>query len=285
MESVFINGLGLIGSSIARIIKATRPDVIVMGNDINPQNTAFMVEHHLLDQQTSFEAGSQKADCIILATPVDIIINSLEALKYLKLKPNALVTDVGSSKRMILNAADDFINSGGTFLGGHPMAGSHLTGSANGSVNMLADHTYFLVNGNATKNQVNQFKALLGSGEFNFQLVTPDQHDQIVSAISYLPHAIAFTLMNTISPELKALNVDPSVPAGGLLDTTRIAMSDSKMWTSIMNSSGDDLIQQIELFEKNLKALKTAIKRHDNDAMKRSITMAQRARQEMEDAK
>ncbi|MBW1606308.1 prephenate dehydrogenase/arogenate dehydrogenase family protein [Lactobacillus sp. Sy-1] len=285
MPSVFINGLGLIGSSIARLIKVGHPDVTIIGNDANPKNAEYLLEHQIIDRQVPFNQASKQADVIILATPVNIIVESLKQLGSLDLKPNTFVTDVGSSKQKILSAANQFVKDGGHFIGGHPMAGSHLTGSENGSDKLLANHTYFLANLNASDDQVKLLKELLSAGNFNFQAVSSEQHDRIVSAISYLPHVVAFSLINTVGPELTELGVDPSVPAGGLLDTTRVAMSDPNVWTSILSSSSEDVVEQIEQFEVQLQQMKAAILNNDKQTVKLQIESAKHDRQEMEDAK
>ncbi|MHA8110810.1 prephenate dehydrogenase [Lactobacillaceae bacterium Melli_B4] len=282
---MFINGLGLIGASMARIIKANDPHIKITAHDLNPSNLDFMLAHHLIDDSVDFNAGAEQADLIILATPVKQIAASLATLAELKLKPGALVTDVGSNKERILNAAQPLMDNGIHFLGGHPMAGSHLSGSQHSNIEMLQNHTYFLVNGNASRNDIKRFEALLAPGKLAFNELTAAQHDQLVSATSHLPHVVAFTLVNTIAPELDAMPIDLGIPSGGLLDTTRVAKADPDMWASIMTSEDEDLIDQLDRFEHQFHVLKQSIQNHDTTTIQHKIKAANHARLALEDLK
>lgn len=278
MTTIFINGLGLIGSSIARIIRKSAPDARILGNDINQKNTNFLLENQIIDESINFENGSQQADVIILASPVNSIIEDIKKLGNLELKSSVIVTDVGSSKVNILQAANRLVDKGITFIGGHPMAGSHLTGSENGSIEMLANHTYFLVNNNGDDQQVNLIKELLKSGNLRFKEVSADKHDQIVSTISHLPHLITYALSLTVSDSLKNVYATDISMGNGLLDSTRIAKSNPDVWSDILTSNSDNLLEQIDAFEKQLAALKQTIIDKKPDELRQSIVDANDAR-------
>ncbi|MHA8138169.1 prephenate dehydrogenase [Lactobacillaceae bacterium Scapto_B20] len=282
---MFINGLGLIGASMARIIKAKDPSIQISAHDLNQANLDFMLDHQLIDASVDFETGAKEADLIILATPVKQIATSIAELVQLPLKPGVLVTDVGSNKERILAAAQPLMEHGIHFLGGHPMAGSHLSGSQYSNIEMLQNHTYFLVNGNASREDINQFEQLLAPGKLAFNELTATQHDQLVSATSHLPHLVAFTLINTIAPELDEMPIDPGIPSGGLLDTTRVAKADPDMWASIMTSEDADLLEQIDQFEHQLQVLKQAIQDHDTEVIEQKIKAANHERLALEDLK
>ncbi|GAO99525.1 prephenate dehydrogenase [Fructobacillus ficulneus] len=282
METVFINGLGLIGATMARIIKASNPTVTILATDFNQENLDYMVDAGVVTTVTDFTTGASQADLIILATPVSAIRESLNDLATMALKPGVLVTDVGSSKESILAAAQPLMAAGVHFLGGHPMAGSHLTGSANGRLDLLANHSFFLINGNATPTQIKAYQDLLGAGQLHFSELTASQHDQLVSATSHLPHAVAFALANAILPKIKAMDIDPGIPAGGLLDTTRIAKADPDMWTAIFTSERADLLEQIDGFQDQLDRLRTAIANEDQASIHTQVQAANQARRELE---
>lgn len=278
MITIFINGLGLIGSSIARIIRKSAPDARILGNDINQQNIDFLLENKIIDEATNFENGSKQADVIILASPVNSIIEDIEKLSNLELKSSVIVTDVGSSKVNILQSTNQLVDKGITFIGGHPMAGSHLTGSENGSIEMLANHTYFLVNNNRDDQQVNLIKELLKSGNIRFKEVSAKEHDQIVSTISHLPHLITYALTLTVNDSLKDVYATDISMGNGLLDSTRIAKSNPDVWSDILTSNSGNLLEQIDAFEKQLAALKQTIIDKKPDELRQSIVDANEAR-------
>ncbi|MEJ6401113.1 prephenate dehydrogenase [Nicoliella lavandulae] len=280
---MFINGLGLIGASMAKIIKQTDPTVSITACDVNPQNLTLMKAAHVIDQAVDFTQGATNADVIILATPVKSIIKSLNQLAQLKLRPDVLVTDVGSNKTAIVDAAQPLVDRGIHFLGGHPMAGSHLSGSQHSSSQLLAAHTYFLVNVNASQQQISAFKGLIAAGQFNFQSLSAIDHDQLVSLTSHLPHALAFTLINMIDQKINAMGIDPGIPAGGLLDTTRVAKANPTMWASILTSEPQTITDQITDLQQQLEQLKTMIKAGDEQALKQMFTHANQIRNKMED--
>lgn len=278
MTTIFINGLGLIGSSIARIIRKSAPDARILGNDINKKNIDFSLEHKIINEATNFDDGSKQADVIILASPVNSIIEDIKKLSDLQLKSSVIVTDVGSSKVNILEAANQLVDIGITFIGGHPMAGSHLTGSENGSIEMLANHTYFLVNHNGNNQQVNTIKELLKSGHLRFKEVSADKHDQIVSTISHLPHFITYALTLTVNDSLRDVYATDISMGNGLLDSTRIAKSNPDVWSDILTSNSDNLLEQIDAFEKQLAVLKKTIIDNKPNELRHSIVDANDAR-------
>ncbi|CAI2613326.1 Cyclohexadienyl dehydrogenase [Apilactobacillus kunkeei] len=278
MTTIFINGLGLIGSSIARIIRKSDPNAIILGNDINKQNCDYLLDNNIIDKYIEFEEGSKQADVIILASPVNSIIEDIKSLSEMKLKQSVIVTDVGSSKVNILKAANQLVNNGITFIGGHPMAGSHLTGSQNGSIEMLSNHTYFLVNHNGDMQQVDMIKHLLAAGNLRFKEVSAEKHDQIVSTISHLPHFIIYTLTLTVNDSLKDVYATDISMGNGLLDSTRIAKSNPDVWSDILTSNSSNLLHQIDEFEKQLESLKQTITDKNPEQLRQLIVDANDAR-------
>ncbi|MGQ2282760.1 prephenate dehydrogenase [Apilactobacillus kunkeei] len=283
MSTIFINGLGLIGSSIARIIRKSAPDVRILGNDINKKNIDFLLKHNIINKSINFEEGSKQADVIILASPVNGIIEDIKRLSVLQLKSSVIVTDVGSSKVNIQKAAKQLEQKGITFIGGHPMAGSDTTGSKNGSIKMLSNHTYFLVNLNAKKSQVNILKSLLHVGNLKFKETSAEEHDQIVSTISHLPHLIIYALTLSIHNSLKDNCTTDITMGNGLLDSTRIAKSNPDVWSDILTSNSVNLLSQIDMFENKLAELKQLIINNKHNELHQIIINANKARNSWED--
>lgn len=282
MTTVLISGLGLIGSSIARMVHESTPQATILGSDPDDDTSQFMLDHHLMAERVAFEGAAPQADVIFLAGPVSVITTQLAQLAQLPLKPGVIVTDVGSTKREVMAAAQPLMTANTAFVGGHPMAGSHKTGSAAGDISLFQGASYFLVPGSANPAQVATLKALLAPAHFNWVALPADQHDQLVSTTSHLPHVVASTLMNTAA---RQLSTDPNWhvgAAGGFRDTTRIAAADPTMWTAIMTSNQADILAELDAFDATLHDLRDAIATGDQAALHDFFSQAQAARQSLD---
>ncbi|MCL0312296.1 prephenate dehydrogenase/arogenate dehydrogenase family protein [Apilactobacillus sp. TMW 2.2459] len=280
---VFINGLGLIGGSIAKIMQQSTVNTTITGFDVNAQNIDILHQAGVITPVKSFAQGAQNADVIVLSASVNVIKQNLVTLATLPLRSNVLVTDVGSSKVSIMQTVKELKNLNFNFLGGHPMAGSHLSGSEHSKVDLFQHHQYFLVNENATDGQVNRFKQLMQPAMVNFQSLKANQHDELVSLVSHLPHALVFNMMNSINNLAKAEAVDLSLAGGGLFDTTRIAMGNPQMWTDILLNNSTKLVNQISAYQKSLEHFKQAIENQDATQLIQEIKQANLARRRMEE--
>ncbi|KRM77510.1 prephenate dehydrogenase [Secundilactobacillus collinoides] len=282
MTTVFISGLGLIGSSLARIMQQIDTDTTVLGADPNDDTSQFLLAQGVIDARTTFAEGSAKADVIILAGPVSVITKQLAALADLPLKPNVVVIDVGSTKRQVMAAAKPLQKKGIAFMGGHPMAGSHETGGRAGRVNLFDGAVYFLVDGSQRLEQRQLFQRLLAPAQLRWVTIEAEQHDQLVSQISHVPHVLAATLINTAVAELKNDPVGLKAAAGGFKSTTRIAASDPTMWTAIMLSNTEAITSQLDDYIATLTKIKTAIAAGDEPQIHDFFEQAQRTRQQLD---
>lgn len=282
MTTVFISGLGLIGSSLARIIKQGDTDVTVLGADPNDDTSQFLLAQGVIDDCTTFAEGSVQADVIILAGPVSVITTQLAELATLPLKSSVLVTDVGSTKRQVMAAAKLVQDKGIAFMGGHPMAGSHETGSRAGRANLFDGAVYFIVNGTQRLEQRQLFQRLLAPAQLRWVTIDADEHDRLVSQISHVPHVLAATLINTAADELKNDPVGLKAAAGGFKSTTRIAASDPTMWTAIMLSNTEAITAQLDAYITNLTTIKAAIAAGDKTTIHDFFDQAQRTRQHLD---
>ncbi|WP_373876931.1 prephenate dehydrogenase [Philodulcilactobacillus myokoensis] len=262
-------------------MKQNHSNVDIIGYDLNQANERYLLNQHLIDQSMTFQKASQIADIIILAGPVNVILRQIHVLSNLKLKSNVLITDVGSTKTSILKQSKQLTEQGIHFLGGHPMAGSQKSGSKAGWVNLFNHTTYFLVRSNATIKQIKLFKSLLDNHHIHFVFVSAFKHDQMVGYISHLPHALAFSLVHLMDQklhgELKQIQV-----GGGLLSTTRIAAADPTMWSNIFMNNKNDLIKQIDDFQKQLNDLKMILQKQNPKQIKQYLEQSQNIRQRMD---
>lgn len=285
MATVLISGLGLIGSSIARVMRGNDSDIELIGSDPDDDTSQFLLDHHIIDKRMNFAAAAQIADLIVLAGPVSVIISQLKQLANIKLKPDVLVTDVGSTKAAVERAAEPLLAKGVNFVGGHPMAGSDKSGSQFGSQHLFDYAVYFLLTKSQTNRKLIWFQTLMAGADIHWQAIDAKQHDQLVSELSHVPHVIAVTLVNTIADSLAGNPAGLRAAAGGFKDTTRIAASDPTMWTAIMLSNADQISRELVQFQKHLAAFQQAIQSHDEKTIRETLESARRTRKSLDEGK
>lgn len=264
-QKVFIVGLGLIGSSLALAIKKEHLNVKIIGFDWHEKTGAIALKKGIVSAlATDFAAGAKEADIIILAVPVFKTIDYLEELAQLQLKKDVIVTDVASTKGQIMAAAT---NLPFTFIGGHPMAGSHKSGVTAADVNLFENAYYIFTNQNAPQSKLRLLEELLRGTRAKFVELAPKEHDQITAMLSHLPHIIAAGLVtqgdifNQEHPRAKQL------AAGGFRDITRIASSDPIMWTEILLSNKNAILQQLESWTEEMKKVQNWLVTEDEGAI------------------
>lgn len=281
MATVFIKGLGLIGSSIARAIRQEHPTDKIIADDINNDSLTYALQQHLIDQSSHNWDNINTADFIILASPVSQIIQDLHSLSKISLKKGVIVTDVGSTKQVIMKASQALTTKGISFIGGHPMAGSHLTGVKAGRSDLFSEAYYFLV-GSFDKQAAKQLKDLLVGLNVKWLNVSAQEHDLIVAQISHVPHVIAAALVNQTKHALTDLPGGMKLAAGGFKSVTRIAASDPTMWCAIMASNRENISQQLGDYIKALSKAKKAIDNNDQKRLRTFFGQAQAARQSLD---
>ncbi|WP_283679803.1 prephenate dehydrogenase/arogenate dehydrogenase family protein [Lentilactobacillus sp. Marseille-Q4993] len=281
MTTVFISGLGLIGSSIARIIKQTDQTVTITGFDPNPINGNFLEEAGVIDQTLDFKAGAEMADIIFLAAPVEQIKDQIQQLTTLPLKTGVIVTDAGSTKRDVIEASHDLPDTV-HFIGGHPMAGSHKSGAPAGTATLFNNATYFLVPGVDDQTGTTTIQRLLASAGCHWQIVSPDEHDMIVAELSHVPHVAAFALANSVANKLHPIPDVIQAAAGGFKDTTRIAASNPQVWTDILLTNRDQVLDGLKDYQQELAKLSQLIEDGNEIELTKYLDQAKTIRQEID---
>lgn len=248
-------GLGLIGGSIARGIKRARPEVKIM---------AYMRSRSRLEQAKrdgivdvildGIDESLRECDLIFLCTPVEYNAGYLSSIRPF-LKPGALITDVGSTKRGI---HEEIIRQGleDSFVGGHPMAGSEKTGYEN-STDHLLENAYYIVTpsrgydpsqGSVPDANAGRIIAVAQAIGAIPMVLDYREHDKVVAAISHLPHLIASSLVNLIKDNDTAEGTMKQVAAGGFKDITRIASSSPEMWEQICMTNVEPIAEILEVY-------------------------------------
>lgn len=280
-QKVLIVGLGLIGSSLALCIKKEHPLVTIIGIDNQKTSEEFALKRNIIDQRgTSMEDAAVLADVIFLCTPVKSMLNQLNVLGKLPLKKEVIISDVGSTKVEIIEAAKKAgLNA---FIGGHPMAGSHKSGVTAADENLFENAYYILASSEIEKQpQIEALQKLLQGTRAKFVVLTAQEHDQITGMLSHLPHIIAAGLVN----QSKIFNGkhprSRQLAAGGFRDITRIASSDPQMWTDILLSNKEALLELMSSWQSEMAQVSTWIENGNKEAIFQFFYEAKETRNQM----
>ncbi len=281
-QQVAIIGVGLIGGSLGMILRRKGVASHVVGVGRRVENLKTAVELGAIDRYVADpKEGVSGADLVILATPVDTYDRHLKDWASC-LKPGAIVTDVGSVKGQLVELSERSMPAGVHFVGAHPIAGKEKTGVAAGSDQLFMGARCILTPTKATNLQaLERVRVMWQETGSNVLTMDPYVHDQILGAVSHLPHVAAFALMNAL------IDIRAQVPAldlaghsgGGLRDTTRIAASSPEMWRDIFLWNRENLVAFIEAYERTLGQLKQLIQAGDAAGIEKEL---ERAKQERE---
>ncbi|MCK9604542.1 MAG: prephenate dehydrogenase/arogenate dehydrogenase family protein [Candidatus Omnitrophica bacterium] len=267
---VAIIGVGLIGGSIALEIKNKRLAREIVGVGRHKRNLSLAKKIRAIDKGSQDLKIIKDADLVILATPVSSILNLAPQIARL-IKPGCIVTDVGSTKKEIVSKLEKIFSR---YVGSHPLAGSEKRGIDFARPGIFKNSFCVLTPTKKTEKQalakVRKLWASLGARVVD---MTPASHDKILSFVSHLPHIAAFSLIGAVPKE--CLSFAP----GGLRDTTRIAASDTEIWSDIFLSNQKNIIKAIDLLQGNLTKIKSAIHNKNKKALTAFLREAKQKRE------
>lgn len=247
-QNILIIGLRLIGGSLALNIKKQQPEMTIFGWDTNQETEKIALQKQVIDKiAPSIEEVAPQMDIILLAIPVKSCMAVMRLLAGLSLKENIIVTDASSTKEEIVTMAESLPF---TFIGGHPMAGSHKSGIHAVNPDLFENAYYIFTNVEKHPEAVATLENLLKQTRAKFVHLDAHEHDQITGMLSHLPHIIAAGLVNQSDVFSQTYPRARQLAAGGFRDITRIASSDPKMWTDILISNRETLLEEISEWQR-----------------------------------
>ncbi|TXL57856.1 prephenate dehydrogenase [Cerasibacillus terrae] len=252
---VLLIGLGLIGGSLALAMRRSHKDIIIMGYDVNKEQCRLAKKLQVIDEEcVTIEDGAKEADLVIIATPVNITPSIIATLANCTLKENVIVTDVGSTKQKIVKASTILRENGITFIGGHPMAGSHKSGVIAAKERLFENAFYLLTpTDGIPMEKVEQLKEWLAGTNAKFLHISPKEHDYITGVISHFPHIIAASLVHQAEQANNGKNLVNRLAAGGFRDITRIASSSPDMWRDILLHNKDVMLRLLSEWRQEME--------------------------------
>ncbi|MBX0356225.1 prephenate dehydrogenase [Halobacillus sp. Nhm2S1] len=257
-QKILIVGLGLIGGSIAMNV-SKKEDVFIIGMDGDDETLNMALKQGVIDQASfNFEESAQEADICILATPITITIDYIHKLESMDLKKSLLVSDVSSVKNQVLEAANRLSHPLLSFVGGHPMAGSHKHGYTAAKPHLFENAIYVLTPSvHADEKEAEVIKDLLSETKARFVTFTTQEHDEMTAVISHFPHLIASSLVHQAKEWEVTHPYIKQMAAGGFKDITRIASSNPKLWQDIFFQNKKLLISMLDDWIGEMERIRT----------------------------
>ena len=284
-KTIYIAGLGLIGASMALGIKRDHPDYKILGYNRSQASRDIALERGIIDRGTDdFASLAPLADVIILTLPIKQTIAFIQELAGLDLKEGVIISDAGSTKAAIVEVAEEYLAGKPVrFVGAHPMAGSHKTGAASADVNLFENAYYIFSPSSLTSSDtLEEMKDLLSGLHARFIEIDAKEHDRVTSQISHFPHILASGLMEQTAVYAQEHEMTRRFAAGGFRDMTRIAESEPGMWTSILLSNRETILERIEDFKERLDEIGQAISKGEEEQIWNFFNQAREQRQAME---
>jgi prephenate dehydrogenase len=279
-KNIAIIGVGLIGGSFALAIRKRGFKGKITGMGRNEKNLRKARKLGIIDSYTTeFAEGVKDADLIMLAVPVGQCETILKKIRR-NIKRGAIVTDVGSVKEQIVKKLDPLMPESVYFVGAHPIAGKECSGVTCASADLYQDARCIITPGPVTnktalKKVINLWKTVGAKT----MLMSPEAHDVIFSAVSHLPHVVAYALVNSI------MKVDEAIlhhGGKGLRDMTRIAKSPAELWRDICSHNKKNLLKSLKLFSSSISKITRLIEKSDWHGLEKEFIKAREARRPLE---
>ena len=282
-DSISIIGCGLIGSSILRAIKNKKLAKEIKIFDHSKEVTAYLKKENICTKISSdIRQCVINSDLIIIATPLSSYKEIILSIKD-SLKKNAILTDTGSVKKEVMKIIHNINLKDVHWIPSHPIAGTEESGPKAGQAEMFKNRWCIISPPENCANQpIKTLKTLWEKIGSKVKIMTPEEHDKILSLTSHLPHAIAYNIVRTvISVEDKLKQEVIQYSAGGLRDFTRIAASNPSMWRDIFLDNSENVSKGIDSFIEKLNELKQAINDKNGDRLYQIFNSTKELRKEI----
>ncbi len=279
-------GLGLIGSSLARAIRAADPACELIAYDASEAVRLRVAELGLVNiVAASLADAVMGADLVILCTPV-LTYGDIAADIAPHLMPGAIVSDVGSVKNAVVEAIGKHLPQTCHFVPAHPVAGTENSGPDAGFSSLFQNRWCILTPVDGTDAAaIEKVTALWTALGANVDIMEAKHHDLVLAVTSHIPHLIAYTIVGTAS-DLEGVTKSEVIKysAGGFRDFTRIAASDPTMWRDVFLTNKDAVLEVLQRLSEDISMLQRAIRWGEGDKLFDLFTRTRAIRRSIIDA-
>ena len=283
IKKVAFIGMGLINSSLARDLKIKKFYLSSSAYSRRLSTINKIKKLKLVDFASSnIEKTIKEADIIIVGIPVAAYQEVFKKICN-NIKPGAIITDVGSVKKEVINSVKKYIPKNVDFVPGHPIAGTEKSGPESGFAGLFKNGWCILTpNQNTSKNSVKIIKYMWQLVGMKVDIMDSKYHDEVLAITSHIPHIIAYSIVGTIANLQTTIKKEViKYAASGFRDFTRIAASDPIMWRDIILYNRQSILKMLNLFKKDLSKLEYAIENNDDKFLLNLFTKTRRIRKDI----
>lgn len=270
---VAILGVGLLGGSFGLAIRRNYPASRVIGFSRTRSSRDAALLRGAVDEATDdARSACRDADLVVVATPVDRIAE-LAIVAAEVSRPDAMVTDLGSTKAEIVKAVEADRLARGKYVGAHPIAGGERTGAEHAREDLFRGRPVVLTPTSKTDpERLARSVEMWGGLGGQVVVMSPEDHDRNLASTSHVPHLVASMLAGLLPEQARDL------VGSGWLDTTRIASGDPEMWASICLANRDAIADVLDQASCSLRNFREAVLAGDRDRLFRLLESAKRQR-------
>ncbi len=285
-ETVAFIGIGLIGSSLARVIRRDGLANRIVACARSDATLDKVMELGLADHVTKdLQEAASGADLIVLCTPIGTCGPIAEAIAPV-LKPGQIVTDVGSVKQAVIAAIAPHMPQGVHFVPGHPVAGTENSGPESGFDSLFEGRRFIMTPPEGCdEGAIEQVAELWRRAGSNIDRMSPEHHDWVLALTSHLPTLIAFNIVGTVD-DLESSTKQEVIKysASGFRDMTRLAAQDPDMWRDVFLNNREAILEMLQRFSEDLSRLQRAIRWGEADTLEDLIRRSRDIRRNVIDA-
>lgn len=274
-DNVTIIGVGLIGGSLAKVLKTKNLAGRITGAGRSRETLERALRLGVIDEMgRGAKHAVEHADLVVLASPVGAFEASIRELGP-HLKTGAIVTDVGSVKGALVGIIENNIPRGAHFVPGHPIAGREKSGVGE-AVDTLFERRRCILTPTARTDRaaLATVRELWEAAGAQVSFMDPDLHDRIFAAVSHLPHVAAFGMMTAVAELNTGTEGYLQFSGAGFRDFTRIAASSPEMWRDICLLNKTNLVEMIDRYLQSLNQLKRDIEAGDGGRLEKHLKRA-----------
>ena len=286
-DRVALIGIGLIGSSLARVLRRNSPATTIVACARRAETLAAVRRLDLADETTDDPASAAEgADLVVIATPLSAYAEIGRRIAP-ALRRGAILTDVGSVKQAVIRDLQPSLPEGVHLVPGHPVAGTEHSGPEAGFAELFRGRWCILTPPPETAPEaVADVTRMWEQAGMRVVTMSADHHDRVLAVTSHLPHLIAYTIVGTatdLEDSLKSEVIEFS--ASGFRDFTRIAASDPVMWRDVFLNNREAVLEILQRFNEDLTALQRAIRWGEGDKLQDLFTRTRAIRRSIIEAK
>ena len=277
-DQITIIGCGLIGSSIFKALKKKSSIKKIITFDNNKSAMEVIKKDNLSDKIVSSSAEAVKnSDLVLISTPSSSFNSVIGEIKE-SLKSGSILTDTLSVKKGFEVKLNDV-----NWIPSHPVAGTEKSGPTAGQENLFENRwTIITPSKNAKEPDIKKVSLFWETMGSKVKIMSPDEHDKILSITSHLPHVIAYNIVKTVmGHDTKMQNDIIQYSAGGLRDFTRIAASEPRMWRDIFIDNSENILKVLNSFSENLEEIKQAIQSKNSKKLNDIFSSTRKLRQDI----